>query len=775
MTMRRAPAFRPGRTKTGRILLERFLPPIPEGIAAAWLDDLKTDQPDGWILDPFGASPQLAIEIAQAGYRVLVAANNPINRFLLEIAADPPQQDELQAAFAELAASRKGEDRIEPHIRGLYQTFCQQCRQSIEAQAFLWEREAATPYGVIYACPYCGDNGERPATQADQELAAGFATSGLHRARALERIAPASDPDRHHAEEALSVYLPRAVYVLFTLINKVEGLGLPEIQKQHLRSLLLHACDRANTLWPFPTARARPKQLTIPPHFKENNIWKALEEAIGLFSNVDRKTELLIWPEVDLTGPGIVLFEGRLKDLADSLSELPILAVVTALPRPNQAFWTLSALWAGWLWGRDAVGPFKGVLRRRRYDWAWHTTALSAAFNHLSQSLAQTTTMFGLIGEAEPGFLSAALISAELNSFDLAGMALRAESTQAQLEWSLRKLRDLKTDDQQASGARGSNGSNILKNTPIHKELEELVTSSGKAYLLTRGEPALYIQMHASALDSLTQQHQLREPAVQPIEAVNWFNDALEKGLTYQKGFLRYEGSEKSLEIGQWWHREQAVGVIEREVIPLADRIEKSAVEYLQKFHGCSVESFDKALCAEFPGLLTPDPQLVMLCLDAYAEEIATESGEWQLRPQDHAAARHNDLVTIRSAVRVLAGRLGFTPEGEQPLQWLDKSREAAYSFYLFASATFGSTVLAEAKPLGIPVIVLPGGRANLALYKLHRNAHLNSIIEKHGWRFLKFRHVRRLIDNLLLDRENLEEQLGLDPLRDSTQQMRLL
>ena len=776
MTTRNTSVFRPGEFNSKRTLLERFLPPLFQGIATSWLEELHSLNSDGWILDPFGASPQLAVEIAAAGHQVLVAANNPINRFLLEVAANPARPENLRAVLAELSASRIGGERLEPLIRGVYRTTCQQCGQPVEAQAFLWEREAAVPYARIYHCPHCGDSGERPATRMDEELAAGFATGGLHRARALERIAPANDPDRPHAEEALAVYLPRAVYVLFTLINKMEGLNLPPTQKKWLLSLLLHACDQANTLWPYPTARARPRQLTIPPRFRENNIWMALEKAIDWLSVDQQAVNLWTWPDTSPGSAGIVLFEGRLRDLADSLKELSISAVVTAIPRPNQAFWTLSALWAGWLWGSEAVGPFKSVLRRRRYDWAWHTSALTSAFSHLSSSLPKATPMFGLIGETEPGFLTSGMISTDLAGFDLRGLALRAEYSQTQLDWTLAEPAPQIQATQPRSGqlSKVDNKTNSPSND-IVETLKGVVTNAARRHLLTRGEPALYLHLHAAVLLSVTLEHLLRESSAEAIELINSLNESLEKGLTYQKGLLRFEGSDKSLEIGQWWLRVPPHTADQPEVLPLSDRIELSAVQYLQKHHGCMLSELDQALCAEFPGLLTPDPQLVLLCLDSYADEVAPESAEWQLRPQDHTAARRKDLLAIRSVLRILGGRLGFFPEGEQPLLWVDQSGEVAYSFFFFASAAFGSTVTSASGPLGRPLLVLPGGRANLALYKLNHNAYLKKAIEDQGWRFLKFRHVRRLIDNSLLDQDMFEEQLDLDPLKDATPQMRLL
>ena len=426
--------FKPGAPAQFQGPLSRYLPVLPDRVAATWLQEHSST--GAWVLDPFGASPRLAVEAARAGYRVLVTANNPVTRRLIEVAANPPPEAELRAALAELAAAYKGEERIEPHIQSLYQTECAQCGQPVQVEYFLWEREAKAPYARVYHCPVCEDSGEKPVNQADIQRASQFAAGGMHRARALERVAPVDDPDRTHAEEALAVYLPRAVYALFTLINRLDGLVLSPTRRSLLDIILLNAFDGANTLWPHPTPRERPRQLTIPPRFRENNIWMALEAGVERLSYTPRPgVSLTSWPIPPPAEGGISLFEGRLKDLAATLPEIEITAVLAALPRPNQAFWTLSALWAGWLWGREAAGPFKGVLRRRRYDWAWHTAALSATFSNLGLLLHAGVPFLGLIGEAEPGFMIAVMLSAEQAGFDLEGMALRAETGQAQILW----------------------------------------------------------------------------------------------------------------------------------------------------------------------------------------------------------------------------------------------------------------------------------------------------------------------------------------------------
>src|SRR3990172_1840450 len=413
--------------------LERYLPPFPAGVITAWL---KANVPSGaWAVDPFGVSPQLATEAARAGYRVAVAANNPIARFLLEMHARPPTPDALTAALAELGAARRGEERLEAAILELYLTECPKCHGQSPAEAFLWQNEAESPYGKILHCKACGEQGEYETDEADKERAAAFQSGGPHLSRALERIAPRDDPDRQHAEEALGAYLPRAVYALFAIINRVDGMTLSEEQRPLISALVLSACDRANKLWAHPSGRLRPKQLSAPAQFREYNIWYEMERSIELWAQPKDSVPLHTWPDPPPKSGGISLFEGRLRDMSPGLDKVPIQAVLSAFPRPNQAFWTLCALWAGWLWGREAIGPFSLVLRRKRYDWAWHCEALHAGLAALSEQVTEKTPFFGIVTESEPGFNGAAIAAANLAGFRLEGMALRREEDQLQLSW----------------------------------------------------------------------------------------------------------------------------------------------------------------------------------------------------------------------------------------------------------------------------------------------------------------------------------------------------
>ena len=182
--------------------LARFLPPLEDGVVATWLaDNLEAG---AWVLDPFGSAPRLTLEAAHAGYRVLVTANNPITRFILELGASSLPETEYRAALADLAVSRKGDEKLEEHLQALYITACASCGQEVPAQAFLWRKGENAPFGRIYECKGCGESGEKLVTQADIDHAAEIAkTAGLARARVLERVAPLDDPDREYAEEAI--------------------------------------------------------------------------------------------------------------------------------------------------------------------------------------------------------------------------------------------------------------------------------------------------------------------------------------------------------------------------------------------------------------------------------------------------------------------------------------------------------------------------------------------------------------------------------------------
>jgi len=729
--------------------LSRFIPPLEEGVVSVWL---PLHAPAGsWLLDPFGFSPRLVLEAARVGYRVLVTVNNPITRFLLEMSANPPTEADFKAALADLAVVKKGDERLQGHLQSLYLTPCEKCGQEIQAQSFLWRKGEDAPYARIYKCSHCEDEGERVATQQDIDRARKIAaTDGLHRSRAFERVAKLDDEDRVYAEEAIEHYLPRPLYFLTTVINRLDSLNLTPERRRALSALILVACDAGNTLWDHPSERPRPKQLNIPNQFREHNLWMMLERGLSLWSETASGVVCEAWPKKIPESGGICIYEGRLKDLAHKVKkEIPIAAVVGSLPRPNQAFWTLSALWAGWLWGREAVEPYKLALRRRRYDWAWNATALNATFAHLFELLPLGTPFFGLLTEPEPPFLTSALTAASAASFDLQSLALRTEHDPVQLFW--RRGEHLK---------REANAQNM-------DEVREALF----AHLVERGEPASYLHVHAAGLIAMTESHALKQRNQEFDEAMRATQALIQSALTEDDRFVHYSTGE-SVDTGVWGIKgsndfaDHPSGE-SPDYESLSDRVEIAIVTFLQKNPKSIYLEIEDDLYPRFPGLLTPSKAMIYSVLYSYAER---DGAAWKLRPEDVASARRNELNTITAMIEIVGRRLNYSTRIKDKNYLWEENNRMERVFYILASALIGRAIAETPYPPGQTVIVIPGGRAALAAYKAQRDPALAARLK--NYRVVKYRLLRTLVEVPVLTRETFEEQISSDPLEKSKSQM---
>ena len=189
---------------------------------------------------------------------------------------------------------------------------------------------------------------------------------------------------------------------------------------------------------------------------------------------------------------GILLFSGRARGLAPG--EIKLGGGLAVFPRPNQAFWTLSALWAGWLWGREAALPLHPQLGRRRYDWNWHAGALHSPLGAAARLLSPGAPLVGLLPELAPGFLAAVLAASTAAGLSLAGLALRSDEEQAQVLWHA------------AAGRPAPVQTELAKNT------ERIFAAGASAHLQERAEPCNYLPIYAAGLEALVQQGALPGP-----------------------------------------------------------------------------------------------------------------------------------------------------------------------------------------------------------------------------------------------------------------------
>ncbi len=718
--------------------LGRFLPPIPGGLVTKWCKENLS--PGEWVLDPFGFSPTIPIEAAAAGNPILVTVNNPIHAFLLKVLASAPKKEELIAALQDLAVAPKSDERMEPYIRSLYHVSCTDCHHQLEADAFLWKKGADHPYAVQVDCPNCGARGEQQLTEESLQSLSPLPPKRLHLARALNRIVDRNDPIHSQVENTLNAYPARPLIVLQTIINKLDSLEQTPRRRELLIALILSAADRGNTLWAHPSPRNRPRQIVIPSVYRERNLWKVLEESVEVWQTGKTPLPVIEWDGQPSTSIGIYRFRGRFKSLDFSTGSPRISAILTAIPRPNQAFWTLSALWTGWIWGQDAVNPIRPVLSRQRYDWNWHENALKGIFDSIHALNLPNIKFSGLIAENEPMLLLAALLAANAAGFKLTAFAQSHDDKLAQCSWDPFPVPIKPTRPDQA----------------IRIAKEKVA-----AYLVEKGEPASYQQVHAAAVSGLANENNLaidiflQTPHQATSEIQKWIESLFQTG-----EFLTHIADEKaSLETGDWWLNNPSITQL-----PLMDRVEERIILHLIENQTTTAEAVKEDIYQAFPGIFTPEDILLLTCLESYADLVDPQTHLWKLRDSEKIKARQQDVRQMRDSLINIAHRLDFQVNGHDPLLWFeDHQSQPCYSFHIFASAAVSRHLQKPPNATVTNILVLPGSRANLLAFKKERNPLLKQTLDQ-DFLVVKFRLIRDLEINPLLSRDLFTEQIIADP-----------
>jgi hypothetical protein len=741
--------FVPGYALPSSPFLGRFLPPLAEGIAARYLE--RYSQPGDLIFDPFGQSPQVAVEALRLERRVVVAGFNPISRLALSLAIRPPAETDLRSALTRLADAPKDGGRLEHYLKGLYRTPCAACGAEASADEIEWAE--GEPAFRTYTCHQCHHAAQRePVTDADRGWAKRYSAHGLDYHYLLDRVAPTADPAHAHAEEALAVYPPRTQAAIAAVLTRFDALAADREVRRRLAALMVAALEATCVL-----TQERPRALTpLPRHYTERNFWLALEQATGLLAGAPSEAASVSLAELLEGHAGIHASSEGARELAPRLPAGACALVIAALPRPAQAYWSLSALWSAWLWGHASAATLHGMLLRRRYDWDWHTHALARVFSHARPALAQQPAgqWVGLMAEAEPGFVAAALAAGHAAGLTLAGAALRADTAEAQFLWTMGDSASVGVSDGLSSAAAQPPPSATL----------DAARRAAEAALHARGEPARWPTLHFGVWQGLAQQH-LLAVGDDPVTSMQRRLDPVFRDVRY---FRRLEAEGKDdLSTGLWFLPE---GVSPAE-LPLADRVEEAVRRQLLSGEPAAAQAVMSAVCAVFPGLQTPDQNLVRACLQSYAHEVAPDV--WQLRPEDAASVRALEVDAILAQLRVLAVKHEFDLVDTNPQAW----REGGETVYLFAVTTLAAL---SAYWLGPRLharrrfLVLPGGRAELAASKLRRDPRLKAAMLKDNWIILKFRQVRQMAANTQLTRATLEPAFSADPLHEEATQLTL-
>lgn len=711
--------------------LSRFLPPLPREVISTWVQD-NTETGD-LVIDPLGANPLLAIEIANAGGRVLFARNNPILWLLLEVMASATDKKDIAGIISKLLLSRQSGTTLEDQLKSIYATHCVDCGEELQPYGYIWDEGAQLPVGKIYQCPACGEEGEKPVSEADIQSLKNLGNIGLQRIRAFQRAVLGGDYEKESIEAALDCYLPRAVFTVMLLVNRLDGLKLELTERRLLQAIFISIFDDANSLWHWPIRDHRHLQLNVPSRFLEKNLWRSIESAAENWANGYGKVSVSYYPKLPPKNGGICLYQRKLADHDDFLSNEKPKAIVAVFPRPNQAFWTFSALWSGWLWGRKGTSPMRSALSRRRYDWYWFAKAILSTMDSIKDKFGDEIPFFGLLPEATPNFYLGLLCGMYSAGFQLESAAYRPYDELIQCKWK-------------PGAAEYSNH---------EPDARDLI----KNYMKARGEPASFSELMMNSLSNLVLQGAI------PQEIDDYDETYFRQIQEMFSAQLRDEhfsiAFPSNLQGGSRWWLLDARDCHQ----PLAERVENFIAAEFQVKSPLDLHDIEKSCCEYFSGNLTPSHELILAVLESYTQESDGEEYLHHLRTGENTASRQKDIEEARDLLMKISNNFGFKsvePE-KRTLLWQDKGNSTIYQFFLKTSCDI-STLILKASEDNIPkVIVLPGSRSRLIAFRLREDPRLAKSLEG-NWHFLKFRHLRRMAARENFTYELWENLLDGDP-----------
>jgi hypothetical protein len=137
----------------GLALLERYFPSPADNVLDAELTAFAS--PGDTVLDPWAGTGWTARRAIANGMRAVAADPSPFAQLAAQAFLLAPEAAALDAAFNQLAASRRVDVPLRQHIDELYATRCAACRRPVVGEQFIWPRDGDAPGRKIYRCPSC--------------------------------------------------------------------------------------------------------------------------------------------------------------------------------------------------------------------------------------------------------------------------------------------------------------------------------------------------------------------------------------------------------------------------------------------------------------------------------------------------------------------------------------------------------------------------------------------------------------------------------------------
>lgn len=744
-------------------LLQAHRQPLPANLIASYIERLSA--PGDLILDPFAASDALVRAAIERGRRVIAVESNPLVAFATRLQATLPPARELNAALARLGETRKEGESLRVHIEKLYTSVCARCGTSVTVEYFVYRREGERIMAVekAYTCPQCGAQ-RADATEEDRQRANEIPARGLHYHLLVQRLIADDAQHDTRIRRLLGLYTPRNLYALATVTQKLDAEFRDDATYPILQGFLLHALDVGTSLYPFPGGEPQRER---PTEFVEVNIWRALERAARGLSEHAPALRLVAHPAqvVQARTPAAFIAHGSARALADTIAGANAALILSSPARLDPTFWELSFLWTRWLFGKNTAAALEPLLEEKRQRWGWY----GAALTHALTDAAALTREGGYLALAFPSGSHAmieALMLAAAPMFALQEFAFRPQRG----AWHSTEFGALR-GEYRVVWTKHESHAPAQPGAEVAKRLRAGALQAALEILDRRGEPLAYSWLHHAALDQLARAGALAETMHARLRAgdnpFQFLRHRLEEG--FKEGYVHEFDH---------WHDKQGVLWFKRQdadrPLPLSERVEVAAREILQSAGRLRADEFEDALLARFPGLLTPEIELVELCAQAYADWV---DGEWVWRASDVDA----QLSRARTLLVQLGVRLGFDvcqdiapfdlvwraekviPGSSAGSVHEQRVWEDVYGFLFRARADFGDLV-ARRVHLRHGFVIIPETQVALTRERLRRDPLWLKRLERAGWEFLRVPFVEMLLQEEWTERPEFQLAWGLDP-----------
>jgi hypothetical protein len=733
-----------GKEDEGEGLVRRLRWPIPAGVAQAYV--IAYSEPGTVVLVPYCQGPSVVREIQAAGRRPLALNFDPLSVLVVEAALSPVPAAEVDAAVARLGDSLKQEIPLRFYLSDMYASICPACSRPVVADFFVWDRELGTPVAKHVRCNECTWNARTGLDAQDWEKLAVVPSQGMHYHYILDRLAPQPGVGalRTRLEYLLELYSPRNLYALAELTLRIESMFPSGPAHRVLKVLLLECLEHCSSLAPLPGRRSRRRGLSRPGRYLERNVWHAFGQAASRYvqnaESLPRLAESLeAFAASQEEGVGYV-GQGLVRDACRVLPPRSVDLIVTSPPALDAAAWSLSYLWGAWLLGAEAAASLQPLLRQRTPDPEWYARGMARALGSLVDLLRDDGRLVFVLAGQRSVVVEALVLAA--GRARLGVTALTQQGTEYRLELA----------PTMAPVRRSS--------LPLTAQIRQTAVSAASEAIRKRGEPVPWKTLHAAILRALAQSGllvKLQKENEEGESVIDLMAEQIQVGLE-DPVLRRLVGGEGGEQL--WWLADPS-----DVAPPLCDRVEMAAYELLRDTLALTEADFAAAIYPRFLEPLTPPEALVAGCLRAYGQELTP--GIWQLRTEDLPDARQAERETIIEDLKALGLRLGFQVEPLAPFDvaWLERGKRRAAFAVRWQAALEQVLAFGAPGPPAIPYMVIPGGRAALASYKLAYNPLWQRQVDEQGWRFIKYRHVRQLVARPDIDEYALQSVIGLDPI----------